>query len=131
MEDPAYSLKFGNGSETKGTLTEIEGESYDYSFAPFDLSAGESATISYTTKANTIAFGRFVVGALNSEDQYGDIAMAKNNSCTDTMTLWRGTNPNDRTFIKGDKTFTGAEVPKEISSLQTDTDGDGTPDSLE
>ena len=71
------------------------------------------------------------MGALNKDDAFGDVAMAASNSCSDNMTVWKGTGYTERTFIKTSQSFTGAELPKEITTLQTDADGDGRPDALQ
>lgn len=79
-DTPTYAVTTPRHSAT-GTLAIIPDSSYDYLFDGFDLRPGETATIKYALKTNTVQFGKFVVGQLETDDSYGDVAMRANNVC--------------------------------------------------
>lgn len=79
-DTPYYSVTAPAYSHT-GTLDMLSDSSYDYLFDGFDLRPGETATIRYSLKTNTVQFGKFVVGQLETDDTYGDVAMRANNIC--------------------------------------------------
>lgn len=103
-DNPTYSITAPGYSST-GTLAIIPDSSYDYLFDGFDLRPGEVATIKYALKTNTVQFGKFVVGQLETDDSYGDVAMRANNVCGEAMTLWKSVKPNPRSFEKTTRTF--------------------------
>ncbi|MFZ3232395.1 MAG: VCBS repeat-containing protein [Patescibacteria group bacterium] len=79
-DTPFYTVNAPSYSHT-GTLDMLPDSSYDYLFDGFDLRPGETATIKYSLKTNTVQFGKFVVGQLETDDTYGDVAMRANNIC--------------------------------------------------
>lgn len=77
---PTYSVE-ASGYSGSGILSVIPDSSYDYLFDGFDIAPGKTATIKYSLKTNTVQFGKFVVGQLETDDTYGDVAMRANNIC--------------------------------------------------
>lgn len=79
-DTPTYTVE-ASGYSGSGILSVIPDSSYDYLFDGFDIAPGKTATIKYSLKTNTVQFGKFVVGRLETDDTYGDVAMRANNIC--------------------------------------------------
>ncbi len=50
--------------------------------------------------ANALAFGKFRVGLLESDDQFGDVAMNANGLCGEAEVLWKTVDPRPRSYTR-------------------------------
>ena len=130
-ETPTYSIESKSHSSS-GTLSILETASYDYLFEGFDIRPGETVTIKYGLMTNPVSFGKFVVGKLETDDEYGDVAMRASNICGEAMTLWKSVKPNPRSFEKTTKTFSADEsTAGGLAGKFIDMNANGQPDYID
>lgn len=130
-ETPTYTVDAGSYHST-GSLSLLSTSSYDYLFDGFDLRPGETATIRYALKTNTVTFGKFVVGKLESDDEFGDVAMHANNVCGEAMTLWKTVKPYPRSYVKTNRTFTTDQgTAGGLAGKFIDINANGQPDYID
>jgi hypothetical protein len=103
-DTPSYTVQTPAIYKT-GALSVLTAGTYDYLFDGFELRPGETATIKYSLKTRAVSFGKFIVGRLETDDVYGDVAMKANNICGEAMTLWKSVRPGPRDYTKITRTF--------------------------
>lgn len=109
LPSPTYSRMVSSqtqvGTAQTGALSLLTNDSYDYAFEGFNLASDQMAIIKYQLKANSVSFGKFFVGKLETDDVYGDVAMRANNVCQSDATLWKSIRPYPRSYLRTTKTF--------------------------
>ncbi len=74
-----------------------------------------------------------IVGKLEGgevgDDIYGDVGFKTSTTCGAEMILWRST--NTRSYVRGTRSYTAAELPEGMSEKLLDADKNGIPDSVE
>lgn len=97
------------GLTKTGALESLTNSNFDFLFDGFSLNPGDTAKITYVVKTLPVSFGKFLVGKLETDDAYGDVAMRANNICGEAMTVWKSVQPYPRSYEKTTRTFEGAQ----------------------
>jgi hypothetical protein len=63
------------------------------------------------------------------DDFYGDVGFETSNTCGADMILWSST--DTRSYVRGTRSFTQAELPPSLAGRLQDADKNGIPDSIE
>ena len=131
-DDPKYQviLWWQNREYPLGT---ISAEEYDFYLKGVDIPSGDTLTFRYELTALTASYGDMIVDHLEWgliwDDAYGDVGFETSNTCGAEMILWSSTAV--RTYIRGTRGFSPAELPPSLASKLQDANGNGVPDSVD
>lgn len=131
-DTPTYTRINGAGKIFTGALNPMVQGEFDYQFDGFSIAPKETVKITYEMKANALAFGKFRVGLLETDDEFGDVAMNANGLCGEAEVIWKTVDPRPRSYERITKE--GTSPTGSTSQLQgrfTDFNHNGQPDYID
>ncbi|MDD2566021.1 MAG: VCBS repeat-containing protein [Candidatus Gracilibacteria bacterium] len=128
-DNAVYTLTTKDGT-TNSPLKKKDDTEFDLIFDNFDINSGDTAIIKYKLKMPNVSFGKITVGALKSDDKYGDVALSPSNQCGANQLMWYSSSV--RTYNKGLQQFEDkSKMPDVIEKNKIDENNNGTPDYID